>query len=490
MKKLFAGNNRNNGSVSDAKLDGAKGIDVLGNFVYVAAYTYGGITFVDISDSSNPTVRGSVQAASLAGSSGIVVDGGGNYAIVACETSQHVIQVNIVDPDNPSVAVVADAVESVGATFTPIDITSTQGSDPDIIVVSSSSGDGMVLKEWFDFTPHLLLDDSWVEVDIAECFICTSLMPNANSLLFADLEEPFRKNSSDLLRCSSAASYQNLRRDYPDFGDSALSFYQDGVGRAGLLVCHPCEEDGRFDVIGVFNVPHEKFDDWSAIHFNLVLESAQRVADRFLNGPSISTMRESDEYFYIVLTIQSCKRGLPLVPLVTDELPTTTIVAGERLGLDRWIRFNPESVGSSKFYLSEYIKVLLSNVGENIDAYNSMDGRTLMPYQCAVRREQWSSLRTRFVEVFLLQKTAYRRANGGSTAPSMHEGVEPRFSPDTSVMLLRERLFRGKSQTAHQKVLVRRTFLELEEDEYKMGRDQRRHKTTTVLPENSPILAA
>ena len=94
----------------------------------------------------------------------------------------------------------------------------------------------------------------------------------------------------------------------------------------------------------------------------------------------------------------------------------------------------------------------------------------------------------------------------------MHEGVEPRFSPDTSVMLLklglqssvslpapyphtlllrRERLLRGKSQTAHQKVLVRRTFLELEEeDEYKMGRDQRRHKTTTVLPENSPILAA
>mmetsp|Transcript_33312 Transcript_33312/g.68688 ORF Transcript_33312/g.68688 Transcript_33312/m.68688 type:complete len:425 (+) Transcript_33312:61-1335(+) len=417
------------------------------------------------------------------------------------------------------------------------------------------------VEEWFDFVPDLLLDDCWVEVDIAqhsakaaiyhcECqwgghlvkFVLSgvvvrnpplikshalvrpeirALHQNASeagfapellelhdpgtttvqqfsswgllrlgSLLFADLEAPFRKNSSDL-RCSSAASYQNLRRDYPDFGDSSLSFYQDGVGRAGLLVCHPCEEDGKFDVIGVFNVPHEKLEYWSAIHFNLVLESAQRVADRLLNGPSISTMRESDECFYIVLTIQSCKRGLPLVPLVTDELPTTTIVAGERLGLDRWIRFNPESVGSSKFLLSEYIKVLLSNVGESIDVYNSMDGRTLMPYQCAVRREQWISLRTRFIEVFLLQKTAYRRANGGSTAPSMHEGVEPRFSPDTSVMLLRERLLRGKSQTAHQKVLVRRTFLELEEeDEYKMGRDQRRHKTTTVLPENSPILAA
>ena len=69
-------------------------------------------------------------------------------------------------------------------------------------------------------------------------------------------------------------------------------------------------------MIGVFNVPHEKplrlcfcdtrcnpkrdgvhvasetvgsarFDDWSAIHFNLVLESAQRVADRFLNGSGL-----------------------------------------------------------------------------------------------------------------------------------------------------------------------------------------------------------
>ena len=67
--------------------------------------------------------------------------------------------------------------------------------------------------------------------------------------------------------------------------------------------------------------------------------------------------------------------------------------------------------------------------------------------------------------------------------------VWPAARPHT-LLLRRERLFRGKSQTTHQKVLVRRTFLELEEDEYKMGRDQRRHKTTTVLPENSPILAA
>ena len=41
--------------------------------------------------------------------------------------------------------------------------------------------------------------------------------------------------------------------------------------------------------------------------------------------------------------------------------------------------------------------------------------------------QDWRRVRQRFVECFLLQKTAYRRANGGSTAPSLHEDVDPRF---------------------------------------------------------------
>ena len=48
--------------------------------------------------------------------------------------------------------------------------------------------------------------------------------------------------------------------------------YQDGVGRAGLLVCHPCGADGRFDVVGVFNVPQEQllsFDAFACMQISL-----------------------------------------------------------------------------------------------------------------------------------------------------------------------------------------------------------------------------
>mmetsp|Transcript_41370 Transcript_41370/g.92530 ORF Transcript_41370/g.92530 Transcript_41370/m.92530 type:complete len:410 (+) Transcript_41370:99-1328(+) len=257
-------------------------------------------------------------------------------------------------------------------------------------------------------------------------------LASLGSLLLASMDGGLRNDPVRSVRSwSGTTTLQNLRRDFPNVGDSSLSVYEDGVGKEGLLICRP--QEGKFDVIGIFSVPHHKFSAWAAIHLNLLLEAALKATYAFLNGPSVPDLRALDENFYLVLTIQSCKRGLPLIPLVRDGNATVTIAAGERLGLGRWVRFNPELCGSSKFHLSEYIKSLLNSVGEHIDAFKSLDGRKLMPYQCAVRRDQWNLLRRRFIEVFLLQKTAYRRANGGSTAPSLHEDVDPRFAPDLFV---------------------------------------------------------
>ena len=53
---------------------------------------------------------------------------------------------------------------------------------------------------------------------------------------------------------------------------------------------------------------------------------------------------------------------------------------------------------------------------------DTLDGQTLVPYQCVVRRDAWEAVRQRFNEAYPLQKTAYRHANGSSGAPGMQLG--------------------------------------------------------------------
>lgn len=243
-------------------------------------------------------------------------------------------------------------------------------------------------------------------------------------------------------------------------------------------------------------MPEEEFGKWAKLHFQLLLDSAQRASHWYLNRPGLQELREVDREAYIVLTIQSCKRGLPLYPAAEGAEATVTIAAGAQLGLDRWVRFSPSQVGSEKFRLAEYIQVFLKSLGQEVGVYGQMDGRRLVPYQCVVKRDAWNSIRKLFVETFLLQKTAYRRANGGSTAPSLHEDVEPRFIMDRDASV--PGTFQ-ESRTATPRVfmVVRNTFVQVEvpsEEESEHlevdRRSSRRPKTTTILPVDIPVLAA
>lgn len=99
-------------------------------------------------------------------------------------------------------------------------------------------------------------------------------------------------------------------------------------------------------------------------------------------------------------------------------------------------------------------------LGEKVNVFSSLDGRQLVPYQAAVLRQQWLRIRTMFSDAFSLQKTAYRRANGGTTAPNVHEDVKPRFVSQHSLGAV-ERCSLPQEAPQH-KVVVRRTFLEVE----------------------------
>ena len=51
----------------------------------------------------------------------------------------------------------------------------------------------------------------------------------------------------------------------------------------------------------------------------------------------------------------------------------------------------------------------------------------LVSFQCVVATHEWNLVKDRFYDAFLMQKKAYRRANGGCTAPILREESRPRF---------------------------------------------------------------
>lgn len=283
------------------------------------------------------------------------------------------------------------------------------------------------------------------------------------------------------------SSWQRLSRDFPEEGDSSLCVQGDSLG---LLLCRP-KGGSRYEINGIFHVTEEQFKQWDSIYLRLLFESASRTARWFVNRPGISDLRSIDRSFYTTLSVQSCRRGLPLLPCPSGEVEdeVVTIADGQPLGLDRWLRFDAERYGSGRFYLSQYIKLFLANlnVHSNFPTYNSLDGNQLVSFQCVVRRDEWNAVKEAFHKAFLMQKKAYRRANGGNSAPTLSENVQPRP--------LRQRGERREGGTAslrlpeeptQHKVVVRRTFLDVDDPSSPEAfgvteRSSRRSKTTSIL---------
>lgn len=277
------------------------------------------------------------------------------------------------------------------------------------------------------------------------------------------------------------AVHQKVRRDYPMEGDSSMSFWEEGGQTShGIMVMRPESEKGFFNVIFVVRLPQDKFATWATFQFRCLLEIVYKTTHWFVNRPNIVKLREADEKFYVTLSIQSFKRGLPMVPCSSQ--PLVTIDAGEALGLRHWKRYRSDgNVRKCKFKLVEYLKILLNAIGEDIDAFDTLDGRELVSYQCVVRRSDWEPLRERFATIFRLAKAAYRRANGGTYAPSIHEDVEVKFSPQERV----DDDWAKRSETEMQpRVVVRNTFLDFEEPQEAVQRPSRRSRTMKL---NIPI---
>ncbi|CAK9105898.1 unnamed protein product [Durusdinium trenchii] len=166
------------------------------------------------------------------------------------------------------------------------------------------------------------------------------------------------------------AWHQEVRRNYPKAGDSGCAFWkeEDGDDRSQefMVLVRP-DGRGTFTTYVVVRVYEDRFAQWAQEHFSLVLSSARSTAVSYLNRPGIVELRKQDERFYVTISMQSFKRGMPLLPAFPSEAAVTEIDAGEPYGLRRWLRYEPNS---QKFHLSSYLQVFLARLGYQVDTYD------------------------------------------------------------------------------------------------------------------------
>ena len=257
-----------------------------------------------------------------------------------------------------------------------------------------------------------------------------------------------------------------VRHNYAEIGDSVLFARNHTRTYIGFGHARRQKEPGLVSISLTLTAP--TVANWVSVPFESVITSARALMDWYVNRPGMDEMRRLDQQFYVVLTIHSWPRGRPFLPVLKqgtgDIEDVTTIDAGRRQGLAHWGRYHPRMVGSSNFLLSEYLMLFLEKLGEHVDVYQSLEGKELQHYQCVVPHHEWQRVRDRFYSAYTLQKSAYRRANGGQSAPGMSEHAEPRFRTDRGLCL--QRLYRPVPRTPRAPALVvHNTFLELEEPE-------------------------
>lgn len=180
---------------------------------------------------------------------------------------------------------------------------------------------------------------------------------------------------------------------------------------------------------------------------------------------------------YVVLSLRNYNRGAPLVPHKGVGNDVVTITSGQDSGLSSWTRFQSES---RQFRFAQYMHVFMEKLGPPLKFYETLDGRVLVPYQCVVSRQEWEKLRDVFAPAFGKQKAAYRRANGGASAPSWTDSIRPHFLSTRPEWLLPPSdavTTNDNAESDATKLVVRNTFLELQEAGLPAGSTCRRSKS-------------
>lgn len=216
--------------------------------------------------------------------------------------------------------------------------------------------------------------------------------------------------------------------------------------RLRLMVRRDWPQPGKFTIAGMPRHPEtgELLEEWGILKATVAILEADADPDKtlvtevkqlkrvptwalalggahYLDWQSLKWMaryrasmvyREATEgaESYIIVRLRKYVKGPPLLP-------------SSEPGMD-W-----EPAQLEAFTLPVYLRTFLARLGVDVEVYGTLDGRRLVPYQAVVRRGAWERAWALMEGPFLSQKAAYRRLLGGTTAPELKLGVDPRFVP-------------------------------------------------------------
>lgn len=121
---------------------------------------------------------------------------------------------------------------------------------------------------------------------------------------------------------------------------------------------------------------------------------------------------------YVVITLRKCTKGPPMLPRVLGSESSSAVdSSGSTL---EWVQ-------ADKYELPGFLASFLSELGVAADVFDQLDGRRLVHYQAALRRDAWERAWAALELPWRCQKAAYRRQLGGSWAPELSADKPPRF---------------------------------------------------------------
>lgn len=248
-----------------------------------------------------------------------------------------------------------------------------------------------------------------------------------------------------------------VRRDFPKPGMFAVArapcnpttqelCWEWGISKASIGVFAAKDDDPNTTTVTELLC----FDRGAALS-SAALAGAPRFLTffRFLEGRS-AEYRSSDAFKqtasgcggYVVVTLRRCERGPPLLPC-SDVGPLETGHALE------WVQ-------AQRYELPMYLRRFLRRIGVNdVEVYDRLDGRGLMPYQAVLEQKSWDRAWALLIGYWGKMQAAYRHTLGGVNAPQLRAGMAPRFTPLPEVV----QVSRPKPQEAVVEVSVNKTFL-------------------------------